>query len=566
MNQMKERNNRKCSGQILVITVLVVSLVLLSTQLYIYEVGRSLEKTESTSNNDFIFAVKLGSRHAIIGSLANISTGGNNTILFMNLERWTNFVDSLYQHGKPILNFTLEKTLPYTNGTYLSWGNEGFGISSASADFNFSLKDTQIAVKLPYAINITTSLEVEGFYQTLQGNYKQVNVTCNLFNEESLALAKNLTLLYENGSSWLQADEQSYYIFTDYGNGTYFISFLAAIPQENVNVSVKAYDLRGIYVQANATCTNEGFKTTLINIPPVAAFTESQETVYTGELVKFNASNSYDPDGSIVSYFWNYGDDSNATGQIVNHGYADDGNYTLVLTVTDDDNATDSTTAVKTVLNRNPVATFIESSETVYVNEIITLNASSSYDADGSIINYFWDFGDGINTTNVVVDHSYAQDGNYTVKLTVTDNDGATASATATKTVLNMPPVASFTESAETVYTDVSITFNGSDSYDPDGVIAEYLWDFGDGTNATGVIATHSYLNDGNYTVTLTVKDDKDSSSSSTTTKTVLNPPSIVLATESLEPVYAYEIAHLKNNFVQTREGRLLRISEYSGL
>ncbi|NIN33951.1 MAG: PKD domain-containing protein, partial [Gammaproteobacteria bacterium] len=71
------------------------------------------------------------------------------------------------------------------------------------------------------------------------------------------------------------------------------------------------------------------------------------------------------------------------------------------------------------------------------------------------------------------------------------------------KTVLNSPPVASFTESAETVYTDETISFNASSSYDPDGSIISYFWDLGDGTNATGVVVVHSYADDGNYTVTL---------------------------------------------------------------
>ncbi len=132
---MKRKNHRQSCGQILVIAVLVVSLVLLSTQLYIYEVGRSLEKTGSIGVNDFVLAAKLGSKHAVIGSLANISVGGDGSILFSNLERWGAFLGGLYQFGKPVLNFTLENALPYANGTRLSWGTDGLGISSAYADF-----------------------------------------------------------------------------------------------------------------------------------------------------------------------------------------------------------------------------------------------------------------------------------------------------------------------------------------------------------------------------------------------------------------------------------------------
>ena len=253
---MKKRNSRRCSGQILVLAILVVSLILLSTQLYIHEVGRSLEGHQSIRVNDFVLAVKLGSKHMVIGSLANISMGGDYSTIFVNLEGWASFIEGLYQFGKPVLNFTLRNTLPYTNGTRLSWGTDGYGVSSAYVAFNFSLSDRQVNVQLPYAVNVTTSLVLEAVYRTLQGSLKQVNVTCNVLNEGNPALAENVTVLYEDSGSWLRADEQSGYTFTDYGNGTYLISFEVDILEENVNVSAQVYDLRGIYVQANVTCTN----------------------------------------------------------------------------------------------------------------------------------------------------------------------------------------------------------------------------------------------------------------------------------------------------------------------
>jgi len=254
---MKTRKNRRhCSGQILVLAVLVVSLVLLSTQLYIYEVSRSLEGTESMRVNGFVLAMKLGSKHIVTGALANISVGGDNLILSANLGGWASFTSGLYQFGKPVLNYTLRNISPYTNGTRLSWGTDGFGITSAYTDFDFSLSDRQVNVEVPYAVNITTSLVVEGVYQTLQDSMKQINVTCNVLNEGNPALAESVTVLYEDSGSWQRADKQSIYSFADYGNGTYLAFFEAAILGENVNVSVQAYDVRGVYVQANATCTN----------------------------------------------------------------------------------------------------------------------------------------------------------------------------------------------------------------------------------------------------------------------------------------------------------------------
>ena len=275
---------------------------------------------------------------------------------------------------------------------------------------------------------------------------------------------------------------------------------------------------------------------------PIAKFTESAETVYTGEVITFNASESYDPDGYIVSYFWDFGDGTNATNMIVGHAYSDDGIYTVKLTVTDNDNKTDSTTAVKTVLNRPPIALFTKSAETVDTNEAIHFDASGSYDLDGSIVSYFWDFGDGTNTTGVTTSNSYAEDGVYTVTLTVTDDDGATGSANATITVSNRPPIASFTENATVVLTGKTIHFDASGSYDPDGTISSYLWSFGDGFTGSGKTVDHWYADDGTYTVTLTVVDNDGAKTSTSDTKTVLNRPPVALFTETAETVHIGEV------------------------
>jgi len=256
MSTMKGKNCGQCSGQILVIAILVVSLVLLSTQLYIYEVSRSLEGDKAIHVTDFVLAIRLGSNNVVTGSLVNISTGGDSSILSANLEGWASFVGGLYQFGKPVLNFMLRNAAPYINGTQISWGTNGFGVSGVYVDVNFSLADGQVNIQLPYALNVTTSLVVEGVYRTLTGFTKQINITCNLFNEENPALAQNMTIFYESSSSWLRADEQSNYSFVDYGNGTYWTSFEAEVLEESVNMSAQVYDLRGIYVQANTACTN----------------------------------------------------------------------------------------------------------------------------------------------------------------------------------------------------------------------------------------------------------------------------------------------------------------------
>jgi PKD repeat protein len=155
---------------------------------------------------------------------------------------------------------------------------------------------------------------------------------------------------------------------------------------------------------------------------------------------------------------------------------------------------------------------------TVLSNETVHFNASGSFDPDGVILAYFWDFGDGGNATGCAVTHNYATNGTYTVTLTVTDDTDATDNDTCTVTV-NIPPTAEAGED-RVVLTNASVEFNGSGSYDPDGELVRYLWDFGDGSNATGCTATHSYTTNGTCTVSLTVTDDQGATDTDTCTIT----------------------------------------------
>jgi PKD repeat protein len=101
------------------------------------------------------------------------------------------------------------------------------------------------------------------------------------------------------------------------------------------------------------------------------------------------------------------------------------------------------------------------------------------------------------------------------VKLTVTDNAGATHSTSKAITVtaatpVNSPPTAAFTQTA----TGLAASFDGSTSTDADGTIASYAWDFGDGTTGSGVKASKTYAAAGTYTVELTVTDDAGATNS----------------------------------------------------
>jgi len=89
----------------------------------------------------------------------------------------------------------------------------------------------------------------------------------------------------------------------------------------------------------------------------------------------------------------------------------------------------------------------------------------------------------------------------------------------------NQPPVANFTFNPANPVVNETVTFNASDSYDPDGTIANYEWEFGDGDTGTGEVTTHAYSSPGDYTVNLTVTDDDGTTN--TTSKVVTVHPKV---------------------------------------
>ncbi len=199
----------------------------------------------------------------------------------------------------------------------------------------------------------------------------------------------------------------------------------------------------------------------------------------------------------------------------INKSFNLSGNYSFFIYAIDLTNNSAKSLTYSFKINSPPFSNFTWSPSMPYAFQNITFNASSSYDIDGFIINYTWDFnGDGIIdaiTDNPVIIYSYSNDGIYNVTLTVYDNDGFNSTITKQITILNNPPVANFSFMPINPKTNENITFNASSSYDIDGFITNYTWDFGDGSIAYGKIVQHSYSKDGIYNVTLTIYDDDGS-------------------------------------------------------
>jgi PKD repeat protein len=134
----------------------------------------------------------------------------------------------------------------------------------------------------------------------------------------------------------------------------------------------------------------------------------------------------------------------------------------------------------------------------------VQFDGSGSYDPDGFIQGYFWDFGDATVSTESTPTHSYLTDGEFLVSLTVTDDSARSATATTRAIIDDSDPIASF-EAIRISTTPLIYQFNDT-SISHDGV-EEWYWDFGDSTQSTDPEPLHAYVTPGNYTVTLTVSE-----------------------------------------------------------
>lgn len=308
------------------------------------------------------------------------------------------------------------------------------------------------------------------------------------------------------------------------------------------NITTHSFSQKGTYnvsLTINDTqISNTTYVTVIVdNTPPTAAVTASTESAYINETITFYGYNSTDEETpEVLTYFWDFYDsvdddgDGNFTNDIdfwsvypvenTTFAYNESGTYTVTLTVWDGRiNSTDSVT-VTIDPNAAPTAFINEpiTGQSFSVNETIFFNASASSDPNDPDLEYFWDFGDGTNSswiTEPTTTHSYLEYGtnlvpplSYTISLQVRDEGGLTDTTSIFILVNNYPPVANATSNVTETSTLSDITFDGSDSDDAEspGTLT-YLWDFDDGNTSSDEIAVHQFGQKGIYNVTLLVSD-----------------------------------------------------------
>jgi PKD repeat protein len=276
-----------------------------------------------------------------------------------------------------------------------------------------------------------------------------------------------------------------------------------------------------------------------------------------GEEIAFDATASVDPDGVIDSYDWDFGDGQVGSGAMPTHSYAAIGTYTVMLTVVDDCGAetTCETTAeideepgMSPVIGVDPssldfgdciligeceqltINVFNDVNDPLNILEVTELNISGDgfslvdppalplqIPGDGSVV---------MLTVELCAQASGLHEGTLTVVAPLATNTPVDVPLSGEG---NAPPVCDANGPYAGNVGEL-INFDGSGSYDPDGVIVSYDWDFGDGSTGTGEFTTHAYTAVGDYTVTLVVTDLCDATSTCESTVEISQPTPVELS------------------------------------
>ena len=284
------------------------------------------------------------------------------------------------------------------------------------------------------------------------------------------------------------------------------------------------------------------------NQGPVANAGADQTITLPVSNVTLNGSGSTDPDGTITQFQWTRLSGP-GTPQIVTPNSAQtsvtnlvEGTYEFELTVTDNKGSSARDSMIVIVnpaphVNQPPVANAgADKTITLSPNNPLILDGSASTDPDGTIAQYKWAVSSGPNTATIVAPNSVQAPvtnliaGVYEFKLTVTDNEGASASDSVLITVVlpdNQPPVANAGLDQVITLPVNTATLNGSASNDPDGTITAFSWGFVSGPNTplfgtpNAKITQVSGLVQGSYQFELKVTDDRGDSASDAVSVTV---------------------------------------------
>ncbi|MCK5217385.1 MAG: PKD domain-containing protein, partial [Methanosarcinales archaeon] len=331
---------------------------------------------------------------------------------------------------------------------------------------------------------------------------------------------------------------------------TTFFNATSLAPNTEYTLSTRTVDTTG---NINTTWINN--TATTLNTLPISN-ASGPYTGIEGQAIMFNASASYDPDpgDSIISFEWDFNNDSipDASGMEVIRIWNDDHTGEVNLTVMDSYGESSTDITYVNILNAPPEAE-AGNDQTVNEGDVVSFSANFTDPGTEDTHTIEWAFGDGTTDTGTLTPtHVYADDGTYTVTVSISDDDGASDSDTLMVTVMNALPIVE-AGADQTVDEGIEVSFLATfnDKGTSDTHNATINW--GDGTAAepgtvtespsgprgstSGVSGTvsgsHVYADNGTYTMEVCITDDDGDSGCDTLEVTVINKAPIVSSNRS---------------------------------
>ena len=297
--------------------------------------------------------------------------------------------------------------------------------------------------------------------------------------------------------------------FWDFGDGSDTTVYFPDNPDVSHTYGSLGTFIVTLTVLNSDSCSNSASNTVATIPSPIALFNYTSGCA--NAFVEFTDISVENGGGNIISWEWNFDDLASGTNNTSNlqnptHQFSGFGTYDVSLIITNVNGCTNNIITTVTVAQEPPVDfTFTNTclnAETIFEVDTIVTNVSE-------VQSYLWDFGDGNTSVLPNPTHAYSATGDYIVTLSIITTNGCTASISHTISI-NPLPNPNFAHTApdclnEPIYfTDLSNSPNGS--------IAKWYWDFGDG-NDTTIMApnnpdvSHIYAVEGTFDVSLSVTD-----------------------------------------------------------
>lgn len=215
------------------------------------------------------------------------------------------------------------------------------------------------------------------------------------------------------------------------------------------------------------------------------------------------------PEGGIDSWLWDFGDGATSIEQNPAHTYRGDGGFFSVSLTASNSSGGGVETKTNLIQVTGEGAPVVDFSASPTAGQVpLTVSYTDLSEPAGDIASWLWDFGDGGSSIDQNPKHNYKREGLFSVSLTASNAGGA--SLEVKTNLINVSglgtPVASFSASPTAGKAPLDVNF--TDLSEPSGLITSFLWDFGDGATDTEQSPTHTYRNEGFFTVGLTVSNE----------------------------------------------------------